>query len=101
RIEFNYSPGGVGELTAQWWAQEYLPVGSTFQRIGDHGERLTTRLSDYAATVLEAGVDPVTGQPIILSAAGAVQWLRYWFDYQINLERGPVQAGDTETETLP
>lgn len=90
RIDFSYTPGGQGDLRAVWWAQEYLPVSAGFQRLGVRGERLTTRLSDYADHVLQV-TDPITGHPVSLSAAGAAEWLKAWFDYQYNLEH-PAEA---------
>ncbi len=90
RIEMTYVPAGLDTpdaLTAVWWAQEYLPIGGGYQRIGEGGARMTTVLADHAAEVLEI-VDPVTQQAGSLSAAGAVTWLKAWFDHQYNAENG-------------
>jgi len=103
RIDFQYVPNGIStpeELTATWWAQEFIPVGGGFQRIGDRGARMTTVLADHATAVLPV-TDPVTGQAVELSAAGAVKWLINFFDYQYNLENPPPQEeeGTPEPET--
>lgn len=103
RIEFSYVPRGMHfpqELTATWWAQEFLPVGDGFQQIGNGGSRLVTRLSDHATT-LRTITDPVTGQEVTLSALGAVVWLQDWFDYQHNLENTPVPEPEPEPEPDP
>lgn len=85
RIELNYVPAAQGELTAVWWAQEYLPIAGGHEQIGNGGDRLTTRLSEYAATMLTV-VDPVTQQEVTLSAAGWVVWAKQFFDHAYNLE---------------
>ena len=88
RIEFSYTPDGAGDLTATWWGQEYFPVGGSYEQLGMGGHRMLTRLSDHAARVVDAGIDPVTGSPIVLSATGAVRWLKAWYNDQYNLEAG-------------
>lgn len=90
RIEMTYVPAGLDTpdaLTAVWWAQDYLPIGGGYQRIGEGGARMTTVLADHAGAVLEI-VDPVTQETVSLSAAGAVTWLKAWFDHQYNAENG-------------
>lgn len=91
RMEFSYVPKGLStpeSLTAIWWAQDFLPIGDSFQRIGDGGARMDTVLADHATKVLSVD-DPVTGQTVELSATGAVKWLIKYFDYQYNLENPP------------
>lgn len=103
RIEFQYVPNGIStpeELTAIWWAQEFIPVGGGFQRIGDGGARMTTVLADHATAVLSV-TDPVTGQSVELSALGAVKWLMKYFDYQYNLENPPEELPDEEFPSDP
>ena len=103
RVEFTYVPKGLSspeQLYATWWAQEFIPVGEGYQRIGENGDRMTTVLADHADAVLEV-TDPVTGEVVSLSALGAVKWLIKFFDYQYNLEN-PVpqeEEGTPEPET--
>lgn len=100
RIEFSYVPKGISTpeaLTATWWAQDYLPVGEGFQRIGEGGDRMTTVLADHATAVLAVD-DPVTGETVNLSAMGAVKWLIKYFDYQYNLEHPPEELPENDEE---
>lgn len=86
RIEMQYVPKGLDTpeaLTATWWGHEFLPVGEGYQRIGDHGHRMVTVLAEHATDTLKI-TDPVTGQEVTLSAAGAVVWLQEWYDHQHN-----------------
>lgn len=91
QIQFKYTPNGLTTpeaLTATWWAQEYLPIGTGYQAIGDQGYRMETNLAQHATKTLTV-LDPVLGQEVTLSAIGAVQWLKAWFDFQHNLEHQP------------
>ena len=85
RIELDYKPAGAGELTAIWWGREFLKVGESHEQFGTRGDRLETRLSDYAATVMTV-TDPVTGQEVTLSAAGWVTWAKAFYDYAHNAQ---------------
>lgn len=98
RIEMQYVPKGLDTpeaLTATWWGQEFMPVGEGYQRIGDVGHRMVTVLAEHGADTLDI-TDPVTGQAITLSAAGAVVWLQRWYDYQHNREHAPEPEPDPE-----
>ena len=104
KIQFNYTPDGLStpeSLTATWWSQEFLPVGAGYQSIGDVGYRMETNLAEHASRTL-AIFDPVLQQDVTLSAIGAVQWLKGWFDFQHNLENQAVVEEDpVVTEPVP
>jgi len=88
RIELDYTPAGAGELTAIWWGKEFLPLPAGHEQFGTRGDRLETRLSDYATTVLTV-TDPVTGQEVTLSAAGWVTWAKAFYDHAHNAVNTP------------
>lgn len=103
RIEMHYVPKGLDRpeaLIATWWAQEFLTVGGSYQRIGEGGCRLDTVLAAHATTVRTI-TDPVTGQEVTLSAAGAVAWLKDWFDYQHNLDMAPTPPPEDAPDPFP
>lgn len=85
RIELDYKPAGAGELTAIWWGREFIKVGDSHEQFGTRGDRLETRLSDYAATVMTV-TDPVTQQEVTLSAAGWVTWAKAFYDHAHNAQ---------------
>lgn len=97
RIELDYTPAGAGELTAIWWGREFLPVGDSHEQFGTRGDRLETRLSDYAGTVLTI-TDPVTEQEVTLSAVGWVAWARKFYDHAHNAQNPPPAEQPEEPE---
>lgn len=100
RIELDYTPAGAGDLTAIWWGREFLKVGDSHEQFGTRGDRLETRLSDYATTVMTV-TDPVTGQEVTLSAAGWVTWAKLFYDHAHNAVNAPVPEPDPEPDPEP
>ena len=100
RIELDYTPAGAGELTATWWGKEFVPLPGGHEQLGNRGDRLETRLSDYATTVLTV-TDPVTGQEVSLSAAGWVTWAKAFYDHAhnaVNTPEPPPEVEEAEME---
>lgn len=97
RIELDYKPAGAGELTAIWWGREFLPVAGSHEQFGTRGDRLETRLSDYAATTLTV-TDPVTQQEVSLSAAGWVTWAKLFYDHAHNAVNAPPGSENPDPE---
>lgn len=95
RIELDYKPAGAGDLTAIWWGREFLKVGDSHEQFGTRGDRLETRLSDYATAVMTV-TDPVTQQEVTLSAAGWVTWAKLFYDHAHNVTNQPVQPAPPE-----
>lgn len=99
RIELDYTPAGQGELTAIWWGKEFLPLPTGHEQLGNRGDRLETRLSDYATTMLTI-TDPVTGQEVSLSAAGWVTWAKAFYDHAHNVVNTPEPLETEEEEEM-
>ena len=95
RIELDYVPAGAGDLTAIWWGREFLPLPAGHEQFGTRGDRLETRLSDYATTVMTV-TDPVTQQEITMSAAGWVTWAKLFYDHAHNAVNAPPEPEPEE-----
>ena len=90
-IRLDYAPNGLETpeaLTATWWGQEFIPIGGGHELIGDRGDRMETRLSDWATTTRTIW-DPVLQQHVTLSAMGWVEWGKSFYDHAHNAQNPP------------
>lgn len=97
-IRLDYSPNGLETpeaLTATWWGQEFIQIGGGHELIGSRGDRLETRLSDWATTTRTIW-DPVLQQHVTLSAMGWVEWGKDFYDHAHNVTNQPAQPEQPE-----
>lgn len=86
-INFNYTPKSESSpesLVAIWQGKEFLSFDGNYTPLGTNQHTMATVLADHFATT-QTVTDPVTQQEVTMSAAGAVAWLKAWYDYQYNL----------------
>lgn len=95
RIELAYVPAGAGDLTAIWWGREHIALPDGHEQFGTNGDRLETRLSDWATTTRTIW-DPVLQEHITLSAMGWVEWGKNFYDHAHNVTNQPVQPAPPE-----